>query len=156
MIKEVVEEDKPGFIKAYERDKQKELRDQINELTVRERLMRRVKHVIVEVMFEDDLGKFPIKCRLLTDHEQHTIIKWQEKLLNLRKNPNVKSEEFDQVTSNFYEVLAYPNGVCVDETLDLEFWKQGNYGIDVPLKIIREVIESSNKTIQEAKTFRQE
>jgi len=118
-------------------------------LNVRERLMRRLNYKVIEIPFEDDLGPFNLKCRTLTEREQRKVIQVQTSLVNI-----TTLEKYEEVMEQLYSILAYPSGVCVDESLDVKFWKSGNFSSELPLQILLEVADKTRERLTETRSFR--
>ena len=140
---------KPAVIEAYEKDKQREQKDLEKQLSVRERLMRRVGQTVVEVPFKDDLGEFKVKCRLLSEYEQRKLV-----LLGAEITKIETPEDYDKKMGDLKRFLAYPSGVCLDPDLNLEFWKKGNYAMQDMLKIVTEVSKQTGQLVEETRSFR--
>lgn len=132
--------------RAAEDEKQEkmELEKQFN---VRERLMRRSKKTF-NIEFEDDLGKFNVKCRLLTEKEQRVFIK-----LSNEVNTIVDLEKYDALMNQVYELLAYPN-ICQEKSLSLKYWKDGEFSNDLPWILLSKAAQKTRELLTEAVTFR--
>jgi len=142
---------KPGFVKAYEKDKKREQKDLEKQLSIRERLMRRVGQMVVEVSFKDDLGEFKVKCRLLTEQEQRKLVGLGAEITKIDT-----PKQYDETMGQLKRFLAYPSGICLDSSLNLEFWKKGNYAMQDMLKIVTEVSKQTGQVVEETRSFRKE
>jgi len=142
-------EDKPGFVKAYEKNQKQQEKELEKQLSIRERLMRRVKQANVTVSLTDDLGEFQIKCRFLREREQRVLVELAGKLAEVQT-----AKQYDAVMDELQKILAYPEGVCREPELDLKFWKEGNYALNDMLKILIEASKQTGEALEEVKSFR--
>lgn len=120
-------------------------------LSVKERLMRSVKSNTVDVPFNDDLGGFTVKCRVPTWSEQEQLGRLKDLLENLKDPLNPK---YDESKECFFRLFAYPNGICLDASLDMTFFKNGCFGMDFPLKLITSVVNATHKSLTDVGSFR--
>lgn len=150
--------------KAEQRDEEKDSAELAAQLSIRERLMRRLKSNKVKVTFNDDLGPFDIEVRLLSPNEQTIVSDTRIKLLRFReelaKAPRDISEiqklekRGNELLQELYKLVAE---ICVDKTLDFTYWKQGKgFNIDVPMKILNDAVLASQRTEADTASFRPE
>jgi hypothetical protein len=134
----------------------------IEGLSVRDRLMRRLQSNTVKIPFTDDLGQFEIEARLLSPDEQKTVGGYRVQLLNfteeLRNAPTdlkevIKLEKRGtELVQSIYRLVAE---ICVDKSLDLTYWRDGRgFNIDVPMRIINDVLIASQRTEADVAKFR--
>lgn len=142
------EKHKTVYEKAREDEKRQEKELKKN-LSIRERLMRRVKNVVVPVEFEDAQGKFTIPCRMMTENEQRTLMKLQDELQSIKG-----AEQYGEFIDAILNFVAYPDGICLDPELTLDFWKQGNYIFNDLMQILSRVISFTQERIKETQSFR--
>jgi len=143
---------------------EEERKQLIQGLNVRDRLMRRLKSNTVKIPFKDDLGDFTIEARLLSPGEQKIVGDYRLQLLKfmdeLRNAPSDIKEiqklekRGTEVVQSIYRLVAE---VCVDKSLDLTYWRDGRgFNIDVPMRIINEVLVASQRTEADVAKFRRE
>ena len=135
-------------------------------LSIRSRLMRRLKHNTVQVRFEDDLGGFEIEARLLSPSEQNEIasllihlisvsgrLDAQQKRQDTRGIDGLKKQS-EALLNKIYRIAA---DICVDPQLDFAYWKAGkDYNIDVPIQVIAESYRASQRLSADIQKFRGE
>jgi len=151
-------------LEKVERDVEvKTASDSLENLKIRDRLLRRLIANTIQVEFEDDMGKFNIEARLLSPEEQTHVSDERIKLLRFReelaKAPTTDIEELRNMEKRgaalmdeLYKIVA---DICVDKTLDYEYWRKGSgYNADVPLKLLSEAIGASQRTEQDTARFR--
>jgi hypothetical protein len=127
---------------------------QTRELTIAERLIESVTCDVVKVPMKDSRGDYHILCRKFTWEEQ---TKLQKALAGLRKAADLTAEkapDLEAVQTMFLELIAYPTGVCLQPELNMEFWKAGKFGQEVPTKIFAAVGAATKQSIIDAQSFR--
>jgi len=143
---------------------EEERKQLIQGLNVRDRLMRRLKSNTVKIPFKDDLGDFTIEARLLSPDEQKTVGDYRLQLLKFKdelKNAPSDIKEIQklekrgtEIVQSIYQLVAE---VCVDKSLDLTYWRGGRgFNIDVPMRIINDVLIASQPTEADVAKFRRE
>lgn len=157
------EKEKPAFQKLYERDKAKETADVAEQLSIKTRLLNRLKFRTVPVPFEDADGKFTIEIRLLSPAEQNGLLRIQQKLSEVTKkittSKTAKEQEAIRKTIDKLndQTCALLGNICVDPELDKEFWKLGEgYNVDVPQKLLTEATRLSLSSEDEIRFLREE
>jgi hypothetical protein len=155
--------EKLAKLEALEKkDEERDEADLAAQMSVRERLMRRLKSNTVKIPFQDDLGEFNVEARLLSPDEQKTIGDYRIQLLKFReelqKAPTdikelIKLEKRGaELVQSIYELVA---DICIDKTLDFQYWKDGKgFNIDVPMRIINDVLIASQRTEADTAKFR--
>lgn len=138
-------EDKPAFIRSYERDLKREQEQNREGKTLADRLLAAVTNAAIQVQFEDAQGKFSVPIRRFTWAEQEQLIVLTQQLDNL------KTEES---TQQFFKLLSYPTGVCLSPELNLDFWKKGQYDYGLPVKILAAARGQLNADLSAAESFR--
>jgi hypothetical protein len=119
--------------------------------------MSRAKTLVVAVPFKDETGEFTVKCRVFTQHEQDIaleILVTLDKLREKAKKNEAKASEYAEVRKRLNALLAYPEGICLDPEINLEFFDGGNYTSDVPFYILQYVMKDMASAIQNAQLFR--
>ena len=131
-----------------EKEKQKGFKKAVKAMTIRDKLMARTNKIFVNVNIEavDE----SIKCRLF---------KWkEEKQLNAifkeLQNKDITEQREKELETEMFKLVAYPSGVCLDKTLTMDFWQSGDFNLDVPIMIARQVGLATKERIDEARFFR--
>ncbi len=128
-------------------------------LSVAERLTRRTRKQTAKVVLYDDMGpiEFEVYCRpsIKTAIEILQVQEEWQKALSKVPGQNdgtegVKRffEELDRVEDKMARLLA---SLCVDKSLDYDFWKNGDYDQEVVYQIISTVLNSTQKEVDAAK-----
>jgi hypothetical protein len=135
-------------------------------LSIRGRLMRRLKHNTVQVQFEDDLGGFEIEARMLSPSEQNEIAGLLINLISVSGRLDVQQKRQDaqginglkkQSEALLDKIYRLAADICVDPLLDFEYWKAGkDYNIDVPIQVIAESYRASQRLSANIQKFRGE
>lgn len=155
--------------------------EKMKALDIRGHLRRRLKHFIVEVPFEHDLGTFILKARLMSPgevllfsddiailQELNAKNKEVDKMLKLEVAGELSDEDMNRLIKEV-EKLA-PEGIkildkmykmlgeiCVDKTLDFDFWKAGDgFNTDVPMRVLSEVQKVTQEYARDINKFRKE
>lgn len=111
--------------------------------------MRSLKHNIIDVSFNDDIGDYTIHCRPLTWKEQIEVMDLQDQLTKTRDKQQIMDSSHE-----LFKLLAYPNGICLDPELTLQFWQGGQFAVDVPLVIFSTVLQEGIRSIKDTRSFR--
>lgn len=138
--------------KIIEEDDEKEQQAKLMALSAAQRLERSIKANTVTVKIKDNLGEFSVECRLFTWEEQQnmaTLIKDSSD-----KNIAEDKEKQEQLTEAFFKLLAYPDGICLDPSLTLEWWRKGKFPQFTPKHIFEVVGSATQKGMSDAKLFR--
>jgi hypothetical protein len=148
-------------MQAYEQDKAREAAENAKLGSIRDRLMSRTNLMVIDVPFKDEQGEFTFKCRVFTIKEQNIIFQILEEFATLtamRKDKNADAKQIQERYQKGLEttktLIAYPDGVCLNPELTLEFWNGGNYTSDLPFYIIRYIMDNQAAAVQEAALFR--
>jgi len=122
-------------------------------LTIQQRLMRRLHTRTAKIPLQDDLGEFYVEVHLLSPAEQEEIRGFYQKLTAVSEdldkaiaNPNEKL--IKQLTRKSTKLLDklyhYAESVCVDPSLNYEFWKTGEgFLASDPSRIVSETLMAS-------------
>lgn len=148
--------------KAERKEEVKETIDLATQLTVRDRLMRRLKSNTIQVPFKDDVGEFNIEVRMLSPEEQVEFLKYRRQLFQIRRemdNPpttidGIKElgERSDEVLKALYGMVAE---ICVDKRLDLEYWRSGRgFNADVPFALLNGSLSFTRQSEVDTVNFR--
>lgn len=143
------DDDKPAFVRAYERDLKREQEQNREGNTLADRLFNAVTNTPIQVQFEDAQGKFSVPIRRFTWSEQEQLIALTQQLSNLKTG-----KEASEATRQFFKLLAYPTGVCLSPELNISFWKKGQYDYGLPVKILAAARGQVNADLSAAESFR--
>lgn len=130
-------------LKALRNKKKEELTQQqqaelLRNLSIRERLERKLHTDEIKLELKDDLGALTLRFRKLTPKEHDRAGSIQEQFLALKTNPDKKKSE--ELTQELYTLLG---SVSMDG-LDEEFWKSGTgYSPDIFLLSFLKVMAAS-------------
>ena len=150
--------------KAELKDGEREEAELVNQFSVRDRLMRRLKSNTVKIPFKDDAGEFSIEVRLLSPDEQRQVAKHRRELLILRREINQKPTEIEaikelgvrseNVLSAVYRLVAE---ICVDKSLNYKYWQAGKgFNTDTPFLLLNNASMLSQQSESETARFRRE
>jgi hypothetical protein len=114
-------------------------------LTIAERLTRRAKAQTVELTLEDEGGEFGIEMRQPTRAEMDDLQKMRAAI----------QEEGTQDEAN-ERLCMILDDLCIDSSLDFEFWIAGNYDMIDMIDIVNKLFESLVVRVKEAQTFRED
>jgi hypothetical protein len=92
------------------------------------RLERRLKYRLIDVTLRDDMGEFTLQIRPMSIAEARRL---QE--LRAAMGPTPDPLKANPLDDEFCQLLA---DLCYDKSLDFNYWKSGNYGVDVPAKLV--------------------
>lgn len=112
-------------------------------LTIAERLTRRAKAQTVELLLEDEGGEFTIVMRQPTRAEMDELQRMQLAI----------QEEGTQDEAND-RLCVLLDQLCIDGSLDYQFWMDGNYGMGDLIAIVQKLFESLVVQVKAAQTFR--
>ncbi len=119
-------------------------------MTVAQRLMRaaalRTATIRVPDGTEEGIG---IEVYVPTRADLDTILKLTADIQKAARQGNSAQER--QLTDNLYQMFA---GLCVDPSLDVEFWRAGNYSMGEFLAIQDGLFETTLTLRDEARRFR--
>jgi hypothetical protein len=147
------------LVKAYQADTELQAKINADHMSIRDRLMSRTKTLTIDVPFTDEHGDFNVKCRIFTQHEQDAsleVLGTFEKINKDVKDPKKQVAAYKTELNKVYALLAYPNGICLDSEMTLEFWQSGAFTMDVPFYILRHCMSGMAVAIQNAKSFRKQ
>jgi len=128
---------------------EKEKQDLAKTLTVRERLTRQCKHQFINVQFIDDLGAFNVKCRLVSEREGQIFASMRDDIASI-----ADSASYRKVRDKLVSMLAYPDGIVQDPSLDKAFWESGEYTSTVLFRVVGDAIRATSSRVEEANLFR--
>lgn len=138
----------------------KEAEQQIQDLTLAQQLEKSVVSSTVEIKYKDDTREYIIKCRLFYWKEQETQLELMKRGLRLAKSKikdKAKQKKAqDQYMIDFFKMLAYPDGVCLDSSLTVSWFKKGKYPQFLPRLIMDTVSKASMQGTEDAKSFREQ
>lgn len=129
--------------------KEKEMLEK--QLSVKERLERKLRTDEVRLELEDDIGKFSLRFRKLTPQEHDRLAS-----INLRlKHPGNTPDQTRALVSEMYDIL----GSASLDGLDAEYWRAGTgYSPDILLLSVLKVMAASSypakEQVEEIVSFR--
>ena len=112
-------------------------------LTIADRLTRRVKEKTVELRMAGADGDFVIVMRRPMRAEMEALQKSQVEIQDER----TQEEANDRM-------CVMLESLCIDDSLDHEFWMAGNYDMVDLINIVDKLFESLVERVKEAQTFR--
>ena len=119
--------------------------DAAEAMTVADRLTRRAKAQTVELTLSDDEGNIIIAMRQPTRREMDDLQKLQKELQDEKTQDNANKRLCKMLDS-----------LCIDDSLDYDFWMAGNYGMDDLIAIVQKLFESLVEQVRSAQSFRQD
>ncbi len=122
----------------------KQTEENIAGLSIADRLTRRAKQQTTKVMLSDDMGEFIIELRLPTRKELDELLKFQREI----QDP----EKTEEASQHLYRMLG---SLCCDESLNEQYWAQGEYNMGDLLDIINKLFSGFVERFQEVQKFRQ-
>lgn len=115
-------------------------------LSIADRLTRRALERTIDLKFTDSEGEFEVKVHVpLTDEFNYLI-----KLIS-GYNPKITGEQADQLTDELYQLFAH---LCVDDSLNYEFWKEGAYDAGDFYLILQQLVDKTAGFVTQAQSFR--
>ena len=117
----------------------------VEELTIAERLTLRAYDRIEPVLFKDRHGEFNVDMHTPLRSEYDSIVELQDEIKS--GNP----EKIEMASDKFFHMLGF---LCVDKTLNYEFWKNGEYNPMDMIAIIEGLTTAMTKKVMEAQSFR--
>lgn len=135
--------DDPNIAKRRQGRQVKQAAENAAGLTIAERLTRRAKAQTVELMLEDEGGEFGIEMRQPTRAEMDDLQKMRAAI----------QEEGSQDEAND-RLCRTLEDLCLDESLDYQFWMAGNYDMIDMIDIVNKLFESLVVRVKSAQSFR--
>ncbi len=123
----------------------KQAADNVASMSIAERLTRRAKQQTTKVTMTDDLGEFIIELRQPTRKELDELLKFQKDI----QNPEKETEASEKL----YAMLG---SLCCDDSLNAEYWAQGNYSLNDLMDIINKLFSRFVERFHEVQKFRQD
>ena len=143
-------EEREGLKDKVEADEAAEKARLIAELSVKDRLMRRLKVKTFKTVFSDDLGEFTVETRLMTSGERYRALHYNDILAKSEGD----AEKYAEAIKGFKELLK---DICVTEGLDEEFWESDAVSDDVVIALVMNTLYGSIESVGEAiGSFRKE
>ena len=112
-------------------------------LTIAERLTRRAKEQTVELMLQDAAGTFAIVMQQPTRAEMEEMQRMQELI--------TQEDTYDEANDTLCGTLS---DLCLDDSLDYEFWQNGNYSMSDLMDVVNKLFESIAVRVKAAQSFR--
>jgi len=119
------------------------------QLSVRDRLMRRVQVTRFKTVFEDDLGDFVVETRQMTSGERFQAVQLNQLLAQSDREP----EKYAEAIGGFRELARE---LCVTPGLD-DYWNGEGVSDDVVIAVVMSTLQQTMRLVGEALTsFRKE
>lgn len=135
-----------GNLEKRRRERLRKLaRKQVNELSIAERLTLSALERIKDVPFEDRHGEFLVKMYTPLRSEYDEIVRLQDEL----KSGDQKRVE--TASDIFFMMLG---ALCVDDSLNYEFWKNGAYDPMDMIRLMDALTSEMIEKVAEAQSFR--
>lgn len=122
----------------------KEALENIKNMTIAERLMRRANQLTTSIIFSDDYGNFEIIMRQPTRKELDELLQFQKDIQ--------KQEKQEEASNSLYFILG---NLCTDKSLNYDFWKDGNYNLVDLMEMITKLFNNTAEKFKEVQNFRQ-
>lgn len=123
----------------------KEQADAAVAMSIADRLTRRAKAQTVDLSLSDDVGDFIITLRQPTRKEM-------DELQELQKDIQDKDMQLE-ANKTLCEML---DSLCIDDSLNYDFWMAGNYSVTDLIIIIQKLFELLVEQVKTAQSFRAE
>ena len=140
--REILEE-REALKRKFEENEERLRREVLSMLSVKDRLMRRLRTKTIKTVLEDDLGEFTIETRLMTSGERYRALQLNKMLRESEGDP----EKYAKAINGFKELLV---DLCVTPGLDEEFWMSDNVSDDVIIAVILNTLYGSIKLVGDA------
>lgn len=118
-------------------------------LSVAQRLTRRALKDTITIPLTDDLGEFEIEVRIPLTSELDKILGSQAAISTSVTAGDQEATKAAQ--DQLFRALAE---ICVDPSLDYEFWKSGAFSVTDMGQILKEVAQEVNARAESTKSFR--
>lgn len=123
----------------------KDQADAVVAMSIADRLTRRAKAQTVDLSLSDVVGDFIITLRQPTRKEM-------DELQELQKDIQDKNMQLE-ANRTLCEML---DSLCIDDSLNYDFWMAGNYSVTDLIIIIQKLFESLVEQVKTAQSFRAE
>ena len=117
----------------------------VEDLTVAERLTLRALDKTIKAPFTDKFGKFEIEMKVPLRYEYDELIRLQSDVMGTDvKRVKIASE----ILFKMFDCL------CIDESLNFEYWKSGAYDMaDMTAMLLDSLTSETNKRVKQAQSF---
>lgn len=122
-------------------------RKEIKELTIAERLTLSALERFINVPFKDSHGEFTVKMHMPLRDEYDEIVRLEGEL------KSKDAERMEKASASLFKAFA---SLCVDNSLNYEFWESGAYDPMDMLQLMAAVTSEMAEKVQEAQSFRKE
>ncbi len=136
-------QDDPGIAKRKHDRQVKTAAETAAGLTIADRLTRRAKARTVELPMQDEDGDFTITMRQPTRAEMDELQRMQIAIQ--------KEDAQDEANDRLCVMLDH---LCINGSLDYQFWMDGNYSMEDLIAIIQKLFESLVAQVKAAQSFR--
>ena len=117
----------------------------VGALTIAERLTLRAYDRVEPVLFKDRHGEFNVDMHTPLRREYDAIVELQDEM------KSGDSKRIEGASDTFFHMLDF---LCVDKSLNYEFWKNGEYDPTDLIAIIEGLTAAMTKKVIEAQSFR--
>ena len=136
-------EDDPKIAERKRGRQVKQVAENAAGLTIADRLTRRAKAQTVELSLKDEGGDFSISMRQPTRAEMEYLQKTRDEM-------TVESKQ-DEANERLSTKLG---DLCIDDSLDYDFWMAGNYDMIDLMDLVDKLFESLVERVKAAQSFR--
>lgn len=138
-------EDPSLSARLHERQVEIEKSD-VSDLTIADRLTRRALNQRITINLGDDKDPIPIEVRVPTSAEMDLLISVRDRLSEAKTRDERKVVEESMIVT-----IA---GICIDPSLDVEFWESGLFPVESMLMITHATNMEAAERIRAAREFR--
>ena len=118
-------------------------------LTIADRLTRRALERTIDIQLTDSSGKFTVEIHTPTRDELDGLLALSTLMGG---GDTIEAQQNAQKASEtLYHILA---NLCVDQSLNFEFWNEGAYDTNDVVLIIKTIVEQLADSVKKAKSFR--
>jgi len=115
------------------------------DMTIADRLTRRARQQTIRINMSDNLGDFDIEIQQPTRQQLDDLLKFQLDI----QNPDKQVE----ANKKLYAILGT---ICIDESLDSDYWEAGDYSVNDLIDIIDRLFETFLQRFRDVQSFRQD
>ena len=127
----------------YEKHEEAEQEKLVQHLTVKDRLMRRLRANRIPTILKDDLGEFTIYSRMITSGERARATKYNKMWGQAQETP----EKYGEAVDGFRELAK-----DISIGLDADFWDSEAVSDDVIIAFILNALQGTAKAIGDSVT----
>lgn len=144
-------QDDPEIAARMQAHREAQRKASVEGMTVAQRLMRAAALRTVTISLPDDTPDgIPVEVYVPTRADLDRILKLTSEVTLAGQRGETAKEA--QLVDELYQIFA---GLCVDPSLDVEFWRSGQYGMSEYLAIQDGLFETTLELREDARKFRQ-